>query len=668
MRSARARGAGPRRTAELAELAHHFAEGAPLGEPGRAVEVNLLAAELRQRARVRRGEPPVPGRARARPGSSADRADFFSGSATRATGRGMPRRRCRRSGRRPIARGLPDESSSRSRLSASRRRAGDPPSLTPARWACWRKPTRPPAGRRPDARAPHRRARSCADSPRRHGLAAPRRARPRSGCHGGTGTSRGLGDARSGVLVPGDEHDRGGERHAPRGVRFGGELDDPDLAGEAISWRIPPWSRSAITRRRATGSTGPRRARRSTSPSGSTSPSSTPPRSSSATAISTRPESAAMRSREWGRHLTGRDASGVYGLQMFGLRREQGDWPTSRRSYGFSGRRATEPGVRAFRRLSRARHGRGGAPRLHRLLTDGIDKLRPSLWTRRARVPDRCLRRAARRIWPSRLPGAGTVRRHEHDGRAPRLLLRGYRSLPRDERHVLGDWERAESRFEAALALNPASAREHGSRTPLTSTRGCCSLATRTATASVRRKHLGDAAGLGRTIGMPTLPARIESFARASNGRGAPRRSLAARSSRSSTHSRAGARTATSAATHISEHTAANHVRSILRKTESANRTEAALRASSRARSGMSDPLRSTDAALCDRARVCGAARAHNEDVRLIEEVNADEGVSWLFSFTRPTAATYCLYEAPSAERSSRLRGGRTFRRTRSLR
>jgi hypothetical protein len=40
-----------------------------------------------------------------------------------------------------------------------------------------------------------------------------------------------------------------------------------------------------------------------------------------------------------------------------------------------------------------------------------------------------------------------------------------------------------------------------------------------------------------------------------------------------------------------------------------------------------------------------------SDDVRLIEEVNADEGVSWLFSFlTADRRRTYCLYEAPSPE------------------
>jgi hypothetical protein len=39
------------------------------------------------------------------------------------------------------------------------------------------------------------------------------------------------------------------------------------------------------------------------------------------------------------------------------------------------------------------------------------------------------------------------------------------------------------------------------------------------------------------------------------------------------------------------------------------------------------------------------------EDVRLIEDVNADEGVSWLFSFlSADKQRSYCLYEAPSPD------------------
>jgi hypothetical protein len=40
-----------------------------------------------------------------------------------------------------------------------------------------------------------------------------------------------------------------------------------------------------------------------------------------------------------------------------------------------------------------------------------------------------------------------------------------------------------------------------------------------------------------------------------------------------------------------------------------------------------------------------------SDDVRLIDEVNADEGVRWLFSFlSADRRHTYCLYEAPTPD------------------
>ena len=40
-----------------------------------------------------------------------------------------------------------------------------------------------------------------------------------------------------------------------------------------------------------------------------------------------------------------------------------------------------------------------------------------------------------------------------------------------------------------------------------------------------------------------------------------------------------------------------------------------------------------------------------SEDVRQIDEINADEGVRWLFSFlSADRRHTYCLYEAPSPD------------------
>lgn len=40
-----------------------------------------------------------------------------------------------------------------------------------------------------------------------------------------------------------------------------------------------------------------------------------------------------------------------------------------------------------------------------------------------------------------------------------------------------------------------------------------------------------------------------------------------------------------------------------------------------------------------------------SENVTLIEDINADEGVSWLFSFlSADRHRSYCLYEAPSPD------------------
>ncbi|HEY2480312.1 MAG TPA: DUF4242 domain-containing protein [Solirubrobacterales bacterium] len=40
-----------------------------------------------------------------------------------------------------------------------------------------------------------------------------------------------------------------------------------------------------------------------------------------------------------------------------------------------------------------------------------------------------------------------------------------------------------------------------------------------------------------------------------------------------------------------------------------------------------------------------------DDDVQLIEEVNGEEGVRWLFSFlSADRRRTYCLYEAPSPD------------------
>ena len=92
-------------------------------------------------------------------------------------------------------------------------------------------------------------------------------------------------------------------------------------------------------------------------------------------------------------------------------------------------------------------------------------------------------------------------------------------------------------------------------------------------------------------------------------------------------------------------------MRSILRKTGCANRTEAASYAhrtwagqpDERVRSRM--PLYMIERKFAEQLDLTG------DDVELIDEINADEGVRWLFSFlSADRRRTYCLYEAPSPD------------------
>jgi hypothetical protein len=49
--------------------------------------------------------------------------------------------------------------------------------------------------------------------------------------------------------------------------------------------------------------------------------------------------------------------------------------------------------------------------------------------------------------------------------------------------------------------------------------------------------------------------------------------------------------------------------------------------------------------------RFADQLQMNSDEVDLLEEINADEGVSWMFSFlSADRYRTYCLYEAPSAD------------------
>src|SRR6186997_2327855 len=142
---------------------------------------------------------------------------------------------------------------------------------------------------------------------------------------------------------------------------------------------------------------------------------------------------------------------------------------------------------------------------------------------------------------------------------------------------VLGDWERAEEHFHAALALNTRL----GARTWLAHTAYDYARMLLARNAGDDRSHaqgqLGLALGLAQTIGLPGLARRaselgadVEPAQTLPDGLSGREVEILVELARGRSNREIGR------VLHISEHTAANHIRSILRKTRCANRTEAA--------------------------------------------------------------------------------------------
>ncbi len=287
-------------------------------------------------------------------------------------------------------------------------------------------------------------------------------------------------------------------------------------------------------------------------------------------------ETAAERSREWGQLLIGRDASGVYGIQMFSVRREQGRLaelaPVIRvLAAGDRGGGAWRPGLVAMlAELAMDEQVRGELDRVH---ADGLEPLREGLWlaslTYLADAASAVAHRdVAALVYPMLAPLAGTNLMIGHGvacyGAADRYL--GMLAA------TLGDDEDAADRFEAALELN----RRMGATTWLAHTAyeyGRMLLA-RGADHARGAQLLAEAVRLADAVGMPTLLARARVLAPASgsalpDGLSARELDVLRLVARGRSNREIGA------ALFISEHTAANHVRSILRKTASANRADA---------------------------------------------------------------------------------------------
>ncbi len=308
-------------------------------------------------------------------------------------------------------------------------------------------------------------------------------------------------------------------------------------------------------------------------------------------------EAMAERSHEWSRLLTGRDASGTYGIQMFSIRREQGRLaelaPAVRILAGQAEHEGLwRPGLVAV--LSALGMEREARRELERLVADGLERFRATLWTATlVYLADAASalgdERTAALVYPElhRLAGANVMIGHLVCcyGAADRYL--GMLAA------TLGEAERAEAHFERALELNRRMAvptwlahtayeyacflrrREGGS-------------SARTGARSQARALAGEAAALAERIGMrdllgraraldETAPSSLPSAAPLQavtsglpNGLSPREAQILGLAAQGLSNKEIGGALA------ISEHTAANHIRSILRKTECANRTEAA--------------------------------------------------------------------------------------------
>jgi DNA-binding CsgD family transcriptional regulator len=276
-------------------------------------------------------------------------------------------------------------------------------------------------------------------------------------------------------------------------------------------------------------------------------------------------EAMAGRSHDWARLLTGRDASGTHGIQMFGVRREQGRLAELEGPW--------RPGLAAvFAELGMEREAKR---ELARLAADGIDGYQASLWLATlAYLTDACAavgdEAMAAIVYPELEPLAGSNVMIGHlvacYGAADRYL--GMLAA------ILGEPARAEQHFEQALAQN----RRMGASTWVAHTAyeyGRFLLGRGRGARDHAQALLGEAAGLAERIGMEGLLGKIRVLDVPTSdvlpGGLSPREAQILKLVARGLSNREIGQELT-----ISEHTAANHIRNILRKTDCANRTEAA--------------------------------------------------------------------------------------------
>jgi DNA-binding CsgD family transcriptional regulator/tetratricopeptide (TPR) repeat protein len=358
------------------------------------------------------------------------------------------------------------------------------------------------------------------------------------------------------------------------------ELEDAELRTEAMAWRVPTFvSMCDLDSARVEVATLRQMAERTAQPFMHH----VAEHYASAIALCdghlAEAEAMAERSHEWGRLLTGRDATGTYGIQMFSIRREQGRLaelaPVIRILAGEAQREGPwRPGLIAV--LVELGMEVQARRELSHLAVEGIDGLRTSLWTATlAYLADACTalgdEAMAAIVYPELEPLAGANVMIGHlvscYGAADRYLgmLAG----------TLGETQRAEEHFERALELNRRT--EMPTWVAHTAYEYARFLHTQGGAGRTRAQALaGEAAALAERIGMRELLARIRALGVSPSAAGLPNGLSPREAQILGLVAQGLSNKEIGGVLSISKHTAANHVRSILRKTDCANRTEAA--------------------------------------------------------------------------------------------
>jgi DNA-binding CsgD family transcriptional regulator len=287
-------------------------------------------------------------------------------------------------------------------------------------------------------------------------------------------------------------------------------------------------------------------------------------------------EAAANRAFDWGRHLRGGDPTATHGVQMFIVRREQGRLeevaPLMRLLAGGGGSYWRAGAAALLSELGLLDEARA---ELAAIRTAGLETIDQAGWLASVSfLADACAAvgdaELSALLYPALLPRAGSVA----------VLGQGVACFGAVDRSLgmlaaaLGEPECAAEHFERALALN----RRIGAATWVAHTGyeyGRLLAGGAPAAAARGDQLLAEAAALAEGIGMPTLLARIRQAGLQAAVRPLPdglseREAEVLRLVADGLSNREIGRRL-----HISEHTAANHVRAILRKTACANRTQA---------------------------------------------------------------------------------------------